>query len=640
LSVDDLDVPEGVRMVIGARLRRLGEDGPKILGAAAVLGRVFSFELLRQLEELPEDRLLDLVEEAARARLIAPVAGGKEDRFIFSHELIRQTVLADLSAPRRRRLHARAADALERVYASALDPHAAAIANHMIEAGPAADPKRTFLYLLMAGRWAQEAAAFEEALSYLEAATERMESATPAERANLLFRLGTARRTNGQWDEAIETWKEAVDAYEAIGDAEAAGHVCAEAAYSLGWASRWDEGAAIAQRGIDLLGDRLSATRARLLAQQGFVMGYAGVPFEVGDALLTQALAIAEELGDPALRGSCLLGKSANRFAWMRRKECAEAGLEAGDLLRAAGSLWEESAVLAFAVGLVGAGRFGDAHILEAHLEPLAERLGNVPAILQSRRAKHGMVEYAETGDLDALEAFAWRDLKFASENGLPWVSNSHSWLGLAFFLKGDWDKARYHFETAAACEPPGNLNGWDRALLFEFRAYAADRDVALAMFNDTENDRMPVPGQPNGWGPWAMLLCAVEGLYLLDERDWAGRYYELVVECIEGTQTICAGFHDSRLLQRTAGIAAAAARRCDAAVVHFRMAMRQAEELPHVAEQAHTRRFFGQMLLERNGPGDRVEAGRLLAEAADRYRRMGMVRHLAMIESIQADRH
>jgi tetratricopeptide (TPR) repeat protein len=120
----------------------------------------------------------------------------------------------------------------------------------------------------MAGQWAQETAAFEEALSHLERAAERTESATPAERAELLFRLGTARRNTGQWDEAIETWKEAADAYEVVGDAEAAGRVCHEAAYSLAWAGRFEEGVTIAQRGIDLLGDRVSAVRApRLLSQ-------------------------------------------------------------------------------------------------------------------------------------------------------------------------------------------------------------------------------------------------------------------------------------------------------------------------------------------------------------------------------------
>jgi hypothetical protein len=43
-------------------------------------------------------------------------------------------------------------------------------------------------------------------------------------------------------------------------------------------------------------------------------------------------------------------------------------------------------------------------------------------------------------------------------------------------------------------------------------------------------------------------------------------------------------------------------------------------------------------MLLERDGPGDRAEAAQLAAEAADLYRRMGMPRHLAMVESVFSD--
>ena len=631
LSPNDLDVPEGVRMVVGARLRRLGEEGPKVLGTAAVLGRVFSFELLQMVEERPEERLLDILEDAERARLIFTVeAEGDEDRFIFAHELIRQTVLGELLPPRRRRLHARAADALERVHAGALEPQAAAIAHHLLQAGQAADPKRTFRSLCLAGQWALETAAFEEALTHLEEAASRMDAASPAERADLLSRLGNARRNNGQWSEAIDTWKEAVDAYEACGDVEAAGRIAADAAYSLAWASRWEEGVAIAQRGIDLLGDRVSATRARLLAMQGMVMGFVGVPFEVGDALLTQALALADELGDPPLRGSCLLATAFNRYAWWHGKECAEAGLEAAELLRAAGSAWEEASVLGItAQGLMGLGRFGDAHNVAADLKPLAERVGHVAALMQCPRIEHGMVGYAETGDLDALEAFAWRDLRFATDHGMAWVSNSHGWLGLAFFFKGEWDKARQHLETAAELEPPGRLHGCDRGLLFEFRAYAGEREAALAMLD--ADDVLPVPGQPNGWGQWMMLLAAVEGLYVLDERDRAASYYDLVLECIERTQTICASFHDWRLLQRRAGIAAMAGRSWDDAEGHFRTALRQAEELPHLPEQAHTRRFFAQMLLERDGPGDRAEAAQLAAEAADLYRRMGMPRHVEL---------
>ena len=504
LSPKDLDVPEGVRIVVGARLRRLGEDGPKVLGTAAVLGRVFSFELLQMLEERSEDRLLDVLEDAERARLIFTVEDeGDEDRFIFAHELIRQTVLGELSVPRRRRLHARAAEALERVHASTLEPRAATIAHHLLQAGQAADPKRTFGYLCLAGRCGPGDGRLRGSrrLTWRRRPVGWMRPVRPSG-LTCSPGSGTPGGTTGSGaTRSIRGRKQSTPTRRAATSKSPVASA-ADAAYSLAWASRLEEGVAIAQRGIDLLGDRVSATRARLLAMQGMVLGFVGVPFEVGDALLAQALAIADELGDPALRGSCLLAKSFHRYAWMHRKECAEAGLEAAELLEAAGSSWEEASVLGVTgYGLVGVGRFGEARNVAAYLEPLAERVGHVAALMQSRRIEHGMVGYAETGDLDALEAFAWRDLRFTADNGMAWVSDSHGWLGLAFFFKGDWDKARQHLETAAELEPPGRLHGCDRGLLFEFRAYAGEREAALAMLD--ADDVLPVPGQPNGWGAW-----------------------------------------------------------------------------------------------------------------------------------------
>src|SRR5207249_5150292 len=149
LEIGDLDVPAGVRLVVGRRLARLGEDAQRILAAAAVAGRAFSVELLEAMQEADPDALLDAVEGAERARLIVAAPDpSREDRFIFAHELIRQTLLADLSLTRRRRLHARAADAFERHYAGSLDPQAAAIAHHLLRAGSAGDVGRAFRYLV------------------------------------------------------------------------------------------------------------------------------------------------------------------------------------------------------------------------------------------------------------------------------------------------------------------------------------------------------------------------------------------------------------------------------------------------------------------------------------------------------------
>jgi len=55
LRIDQLQVPEGVRLVLGRRLERLGEDARRVLTTAAVIGRGFSLRLLEELENKQPD---------------------------------------------------------------------------------------------------------------------------------------------------------------------------------------------------------------------------------------------------------------------------------------------------------------------------------------------------------------------------------------------------------------------------------------------------------------------------------------------------------------------------------------------------------------------------------------------------------
>ena len=99
LDLGEIDVPQSLRLVIGRRLARLSEGARKILAPAAVIGRSFTFELLEASSSMNSDALLDHVEEAEKAGLIYSTLGYPEVSFQFSHELIRQAVLSELSAP-------------------------------------------------------------------------------------------------------------------------------------------------------------------------------------------------------------------------------------------------------------------------------------------------------------------------------------------------------------------------------------------------------------------------------------------------------------------------------------------------------------------------------------------------------------
>ena len=172
LDLGEIDVPQSLRLVIGRRLARLSEDARKILAPAAVIGRSFTFELLEASSNMNSDALLDHVEEVEKAGLIYSTLGYPEVSFQFSHELIRQAVLSELSAPRRQRLHLNVVEGIERVHANALEDHAGDLAHHLLQAGRAADADKTVQHLAIAAQQALKQSAYEGALRYFQNALE------------------------------------------------------------------------------------------------------------------------------------------------------------------------------------------------------------------------------------------------------------------------------------------------------------------------------------------------------------------------------------------------------------------------------------------------------------------------------------
>jgi predicted ATPase len=190
LTVDEVDIPDSVSLVLGRRLEQLTEKAQQVLGAAAVIGRSFSFSLLESvLEQGNVYDLLTALEEAQRMGLIGSSAEGPEALFTFAHELVRQTLLAGFALPRRQRLHLQVAEAIERVHAGAMHERAGEIAHHLVKAGSLADIQKVVRYLTLARKDALEAAAYEDALRQFQSTLSHGDAIDSRQRAHLLSDL-------------------------------------------------------------------------------------------------------------------------------------------------------------------------------------------------------------------------------------------------------------------------------------------------------------------------------------------------------------------------------------------------------------------------------------------------------------------
>ncbi|MPZ91036.1 MAG: AAA family ATPase [Actinobacteria bacterium] len=170
--------PTGVRELVSSRLERLSEMTLQVLTAAAIIGRSFDFDTVREAGGRSEDETVMALDELASGGLVKEIGAtsgdgiGKSElglsspTFDFSHEGIRRIVLDDTSTARRRLLHRRVGESVARSRRrAAADP--GAVAQHYEAAG---DAPAAAHYYEVAGDKARSLLAHAEALAHYRAA--------------------------------------------------------------------------------------------------------------------------------------------------------------------------------------------------------------------------------------------------------------------------------------------------------------------------------------------------------------------------------------------------------------------------------------------------------------------------------------
>ncbi|MEO3786728.1 BTAD domain-containing putative transcriptional regulator [Actinocorallia sp. B10E7] len=294
------EVPEGVRDVLRRRLARLPEPAVAVLRLAALAGREADVDTLVMVADTDENGVLDALDAGLVAGLLSERTPG---RIRFTHALVRDTMIADLSALRRTRMHARLATALERL----TPDDAPALAYHFHRAASAATAAKAIEYAVRAADLAENRYAHETAVELLTQALEsfeRLPDRDDAVRIDLLGRLLRAQARSGAVQDARATRRLAVDLAE-----EAERDDLLLAAFTA-----WTEPAPWQLRPYGVVDHHLVGLLSRLLERDDLVPdvrcrlldAYAAELSGTGDAraraAAEEAVEIARSLGDPKLR--------------------------------------------------------------------------------------------------------------------------------------------------------------------------------------------------------------------------------------------------------------------------------------------------------------------------------------------------
>ena len=227
-ALTKIQVPATVQAVLTARIDRLPSEEKRLLQSASVIGKDVPFALLEAIAELTKEGLRRGLRHLQTAEFLYETRLFPDLEFTFKHALTHEVAYGSLLEDRRRALHARIVEAIERLYPDRLVEQVERLAHHSFRGDVWG---KAVTYLRQAGSKAALRSAHREAAACLEQALTALgrlpESRETLEQAiDLRFDLRTALIPLGEYERIFESLQKAELVAKALDDPRRLGRVC------------------------------------------------------------------------------------------------------------------------------------------------------------------------------------------------------------------------------------------------------------------------------------------------------------------------------------------------------------------------------------------------------------------------------
>ena len=170
--LSQIQLPQTVQGILAARIDRLPSEHKQLLQRIAVVGLQAPLSLIRRLTSVAESQVERVLAELQSGEFIyeRPLAADLE--YVFKHTLTQEVAYNSILIERRKRLHERAGQALESIFAEQLDDHLVELARHYSHSD---NVIKAIEYLGRAGQQAVRRSLYSQAIRNLGSAIELLQ---------------------------------------------------------------------------------------------------------------------------------------------------------------------------------------------------------------------------------------------------------------------------------------------------------------------------------------------------------------------------------------------------------------------------------------------------------------------------------
>ena len=226
-ALDTVQVPATVQAILASRIDRLPPAEKQLLQSAAVIGKDVPFNLLHAIADEAEEDLRRQLAHLQSAEFLYETRLFPESEYTFKHALTQEVAYGSLLTDRRRAVHARIVEEIERLHGDRLMEHVDRLAHHALRAERW---DRALVFCRQARAKAMARFALRDAGTHLEralTATRHLpETREAIEQAiDVRLELRNAIHPLGEVERGMEYLREAESLAERLGDEGRAGMI-------------------------------------------------------------------------------------------------------------------------------------------------------------------------------------------------------------------------------------------------------------------------------------------------------------------------------------------------------------------------------------------------------------------------------